>query len=273
MTSCYAVIGNPIAQTKSPLIYQEFARRTAQDMRYEAILAPLDGFAEALAEFRARGGKGVNVAMPFKLEAFGLATDLTERARLAGAVNVLGLDGERIFADNTDGVGLVRDIRLNLGLSIRGARVLLLGAGGAAHGVVLPILEEQPALLAIANRTVAKAQALGAQFSRHGNVAAGGYADVAGEPFDLVINATPAKPCGEPPAVPGAAFRGCGLAYDVVYGQGLTPFLRFARESGAGRVADGTGMLLEQAAENFFIWRGIRPETRAMIRKLSTLPV
>ena len=270
MTSRYAVIGNPIAQTKSPLIYQEFARQTGQDMSYEAIQAPLDGFAAALAAFHARGGKGINVAMPFKLEAFALATDLTQRAQLAGAVNVLRLDGERIFADITDGVGLVRDIRVNLGVAFRGARVLLLGAGGAAHGAVLPLLEEQPALLAIANRTVAKAHALGAQFSRHGNVVAGGYADVAGEPFDLVINATPETPCGEQPAVPAAAFRRCGLAYDLVYGKGLTPFLRFARESGAGHLADGTGMLLEQAAENFFIWRGIRPETRAMIQELST---
>lgn len=270
MTSRYAVIGNPIAQTKSPLIYQEFARQTGQDMSYEAILAPLDGFAAALAEFRARGGQGMNVTMPFKLEAFALANDRTERARLAGAVNVLRLDGERIFADNADGVGLVRDIQVNLGVSIRGARVLLMGAGGAAHGAVPPLLEAQPALLAIANRTVAKAQALGERSSRHGTVVAGGYADVASEPFDLVINATSARLRGELPAVPAAAFRDCGLAYDMVYGKGVTPFLRFARESGARRLADGIGMQLEQAAESFFIWRGIRPETRALIQKMST---
>ncbi len=269
MTSRYVVIGNPIAQTKSPFIYREFARQSGQAMSYEAIQAPLDGFAAVLAAFRAEGGKGINVAMPFKIEAFALATELTERAQLAGAVNVMRLDGERIFADNTDGVGLVRDIRVNLRGVFRRARVLLLGAGGAAHGVALPILEERPALLAIANRTPAKARALGAQVSGRGNVVAGGYTEVADEPFDLVINATPPSPSGEPPRVPAAAFRRCGLAYDVVYGRGLTPFLRFARESGAARVADGTGMLLEQAAENFFIWRGIRPETQALIRKIS----
>jgi len=270
MTSRYAVIGNPIAQSKSPLIHQEFARQTGQDMSYEAILAAPDGFAAALAEFRARGGKGMNVTMPFKLEAFASATDLTERGRLAGAVNVLRLEGERIFADNVDGVGLVRDIQVNLGVPIRGARVLLMGAGGAARGAGLPLLEERPALLAIANRTASKAQALGEQFSRHGKVVAGGYADVAGEPFDLVINATSASMRGELPAVPGAAFSQCGLAYELVYGKGLTPFHRFARESGARCLAEGIGLLLEQAAESFFIWRGIRPETRAMIEKMST---
>ncbi len=270
MTSRYAVIGNPIAQSKSPFIHQEFARQTGQEMSYEAILAPLDGFTAALAEFRAGGGKGMNVTMPFKFEAFTLSTDRTERAQLAGAVNVLRFDGERIFAENADGVGLVRDIQANLGISIRGARVLLMGAGGAAHGAVLPILEERPALLAIANRTVAKADALGQKSSRFGTVVSGGYADVAGEPFDVVINATSASMRGELPAVPAGAFRGCRVAYDLVYGKGLSLFHRFARECGVGRLADGIGLLVEQAAESFFIWRGIRPATRAMIQKLST---
>ena len=269
MASRYAAIGNPIGHTKSPLIHQEFARQTGQEITYEAILAPLDGFAAVVEEFRSRGGRGASVTAPFKLEAFSLATDLTDRARIAGAVNVLKFEGNEILADNVDGAGLIRDIQANLGFSLRGARILLLGAGGAARGTLLPLLQQEPRLLAIANRTVLKAQALQEQFSRYGNITAGGYPDIADEAFDLVINATSASLRGETPSVPQAAFIHCGLAYELVYGKGLTPFLRFARESGARRLADGTGMLLEQAAESFFIWRGIRPETRALIQKMA----
>lgn len=269
MTDRYALFGNPATHSKSPLIHGAYARATGQDLTYEVIEAPLDGFAAAVSAFRAAGGRGANVTMPFKLEAFALATDLSDRARLAGAVNALKFDGAGIHADNFDGLGLVTDIERNLGFPVRGRRVLLLGSGGAARGALLPILGKQPAQLVIANRTVAKATALGEQFARYGNLVAGGYPELGDRAFDLVINATSASMRGELPPVTHAAFdKGC-LAYDLVYGRGLTPFLALARDSGAGRLADGVGMLVEQAAEAFAWWRGVRPETRAMIDAIS----
>jgi shikimate dehydrogenase len=210
--------------------------------------------------------------MPFKLEAFALATDRSERARLAGAANALKFEGDRIYAENFDGVGLVNDIQRNLGFAIEGRRVLLLGAGGAARGVLLPFLEQKPALLVVANRTVAKAKALGETFARFGNLVASGYPDLGREAFDLVVNATSASMGAELPAVARTAFAPDCLAYDLVYGKGLTPFLAFAREAGARRVADGVGMLVEQAAEGFEWWRGVRPETRPLIERL-TVPL
>lgn len=268
MTDLYAVIGNPVAHSKSPLIHAEFARQTGQALSYQAILAPLDGFAAAVAEFRARGGKGMNVTLPFKLEAFRLATVRTERAALAGAVNTLKFSGDSIVGDNTDGAGLVRDVHGNLGVMLRDRRILLMGAGGAARGVMLPLLEQRPALLAIANRTVGKAAALRNEFGKHGNVIAGDYASLAGSSFDLVVNATSASLADQLPPVPDGIFAPGALAYDMMYGEGLTPFLKFAREHGAGRVADGIGMLVEQAAESFFVWRGVRPDTVPVIQML-----
>ncbi len=269
MTDRYAVFGNPVSHSKSPLIHGTFARATGQDLTYEAIEAPVDGFAAAIAEFRAHGGRGANVTTPFKLEAFALATDLSERARLAGAVNALKFDGERVQAENFDGVGLVNDIQRNLACPIAGKRILLLGAGGAARGALLPFLEQRPEVLFVANRTVAKATALGAQFWTFGNLGTGGYADLGDQPFDIVVNATSASLRGELPPVSRTAFaQGC-LAYDLVYGKGLTPFLRLARDAFAGRVADGIGMLVEQAAEGFAWWRGVRPETKPLIDGLS----
>ena len=272
MTDRYALFGNPAKHSKSPMIHAAYARATGQDLTYEVIEAPVDGFAAAVAAFRAGGGRGGNVTMPFKLEAFALASDLSERARLAGAVNTLKFDGERIRADNFDGVGLVNDIQRNLGLSIAGRRVLMLGAGGAVRGALLPILEQRPAQLVVVNRTVAKAKTLGEQFGKFGNLVTGGYeniADMGQQPFDLVINGTSTSMRGELPPITRAAFAPGALAYDLVYGKGLTPFLRLARDAGAGRLADGVGMLVEQAAEGFFFWRGVRPETRAMIEALA----
>ena len=269
MTDRYAVLGRPLGHTKSPLIHAEFARQTGQDLSYEAIEAPDGGFAAAVDRFRAAGGRGINVTTPFKLDAFAYATERTERARLAGAVNCMKFDGDRAIAENYDGVGLVNDIQCNLGATLRGRRVLLLGAGGAARGALLPFLEQAPALLALANRTIAKAVALAAAFPERSNLLAGGYADVAGQAFDLVVNATSASQRGElPPVAPANFAAGC-LAYDLVYGKGLTPFLRVARDAGAGRVADGIGMLVEQAAEAFEWWRGVRPATRPLIEKLA----
>jgi shikimate dehydrogenase len=269
VTDRYALFGLPLGHTKSPLIHAEFARQTGQDLTYEAIEAPADGFAPAVDRFRAAGGRGINVTLPFKLEAVTYATDLMERARLAGAVNCMKFEGHRAFTENFDGLGLVNDIQRNLGYSLRGRRVLLMGAGGAARGALLPFLEQEPHLLAVANRTVATATALAEQFPTYGNLVAGGYTDFADQAFDVVVNATSASLRGELPAVSRAVFAGGGLAYDLVYGRGLTPFLRLARDAGARRVADGIGMLVEQAAEAFVWWRGARPATQPLIEKLS----
>jgi shikimate dehydrogenase len=270
MTDRYAVIGNPIAQSKSPQIHRAFAQQVGQDLAYEAIFAPHDGFSEAVAAFRKEGGKGMNVTVPFKLQAFALASRRTERAEQAGAVNTLKFDGPAILGDNTDGAGIVHDIRDRLGFEIQRKRVLLMGAGGAARGVVLPLLREQPRSVAIANRTVEKALALGRRFAAFGPVEAGDYAHLAGRSFDLVINATSASLSGEIPPLPASVFAPDSLAYDMVYGDQPTRFLAYAAEHRAVRVADGLGMLVAQAAESFFLWRGVRPDIRpvlAMLRK------
>jgi len=264
MTDLYAVIGNPIAQSKSPQIHAAFARELGYDLRYEAILAPREGFAAAVAAFRAAGGKGLNVTVPFKLEAFALATERTERAEQAGAVNTLKFDGRVILGDNTDGAGLVRDIEDRLGFALRGKRVLIMGAGGAARGVVLPLLHEQPASVTIANRTVEKALALERRFAPFGPEG-GDYARLAGRQFDLIVNATSASLTGELPALPPGVFAAGSLAYDMVYGDEPTRFLVHARQNGAAQVADGWGMLLAQAAESFLLWRGVRPDIRPVI--------
>ena len=268
MTDRYAVIGNPIAHSKSPVIHAAFARQCGQDIAYEAILGPLDGFRAAVGAFRQAGGKGMNVTVPFKLEALALADKPTERARLAGAVNTLRFDSDGVFGDNTDGIGLVRDIRDRLGFALRNKRILILGAGGAARGVVLPLLEEGPAQLAIANRSVEKAVVLKTQFAPFGELDVGGFADFADGRFDLVINATSASLGGEGLSLPDGLFAPGALAYDMVYGKGTTPFLADARRLGAVRVADGLGMLVEQAAESFFLWRGVRPDTAPVMAML-----
>ena len=265
----YAVIGNPISHSKSPLIHTNFAQATGQDLEDTLIESPLDGFAQAVHAFRARGGRGMNVSTPFKQQAFELATDRLERARLAGATNCLKFEGERIYAENFDGVGLVNDIQRNLGLAIAGKRVLMLGAGGAARGALMPLLEQRPAELVLANRSVDKAKGLAAQFASYGTVIACGYAELAGQRFDIVLNATSASLKGELPPLPPAVFGSDTLAYELVYGRGLTPFLKLAQTAGVRRLADGVGMLIEQAAEAFLWWRGVRPDTRAVIDKLT----
>lgn len=269
MPDSYAVIGNPIHHSKSPIIHREFARQTHQDMQYDAILAPLDGFEAAVRAFQQRGGKGLNVTLPFKLEAHAISTRLSGRANAAQAVNTLEFDENHgIFGDNTDGAGLIRDIEVNQNVAIAGKRVLLMGAGGAARGVILPLLEREPRLLSLANRTQAKAHALQRQFSPHGHIVSGHYQDFAGERFDIIINATSASLHDELPALPAGLFTDATLAYDMMYSHDLTPFLKFARQQGATTLADGIGMLVEQAAESFFLWRGIRPETKKVIEML-----
>jgi len=259
MSDRYCVFGNPIGHSKSPAIHAAFAAQTGQDLRYEAILAPPEDFAGAVYRFVDAGGRGANVTVPFKEEAYRLSTQRTSRAELAGAVNTLLFDNARILGDNTDGAGLARDLTVNLVCPLAGKRILLLGAGGAARGALGPLLDGGPAALLIANRTPAKAQALAAQFAAYGPVSGGSYADLAKQRFDLVINATSASLAGELPSLPSGVFAAGSLAYDMMYGRGDTPFLAFARRQGAARLADGLGMLVEQAAEAFFVWRGIRP--------------
>ena len=261
MTDRYCVFGNPVAHSRSPAIHARFAAQCHQDLSYEAILAPLAGFAAAVGDFVAGGGKGANVTLPFKEEAFALCTRRSARAEQAGAVNTLAFVGSEIIGDNTDGAGMVRDIEVNLAFPLAGRRVLLLGAGGAARGVIAPLLERRPARLFIANRTADKAEALARRFSDIAAVDAGGFAKTAGRTFDVVINATSASLSGATLPLPAGIFASGSLAYDMMYGKGETPFLALAREHGAQRRADGLGMLVEQAAESFFVWRGVRPDS------------
>jgi shikimate dehydrogenase len=275
MTDRYAVIGNPINHSKSPLIQGMFAKVTSQDIEYTAIEGPLGGFASAVDAFRKVGGRGMNVTAPFKLDAFtygGERTERSPRAQLAGAVNAMKFDGERVIVENFDGVGLVRDVTHNLKCPLKGKRVLMLGAGGAARGALLPFLEQQPAYLVIANRHHDKALELAALGAAHGNVTGSGYAELDGQTFDVVFNATSASLRAELPPVPTTVFaRGC-IAYDLAYGKGLTPFLRLAQNAGVTQLADGVGMLAEQAAEAFAWWRGVRPDTRTVIDAI-TIPL
>ncbi len=272
MSDRYAVIGNPITHSKSPFIHTQFAKATGQDMVYTAIEGPLGAFAATVDAFRASGGRGMNITAPFKLDAFAYANECSERAQLAGAANAMKFDGERVMAENFDGVGLVRDVVHNLNRPIKGMRVLMLGAGGAARGALLPFLAEAPAELVIANRTLSKALELGQIGAATGPTKACGYDELDGKSFDLVFNATSASLRGEQPPVPASVFQGAGLAYELAYGKGLTPFLRMAQNAGVPHLADGVGMLAEQAAEAFAWWRGVRPQTGPVIKHL-TVPL
>jgi shikimate dehydrogenase len=272
MTDQYAVIGNPIGHSKSPRIHGTFARTTGETLVYTAIEATTENFTHTVLAFRDAGGRGMNVTAPFKLQAFELSTHRMKRAQLAGAANALKFEGDRIQADNFDGVGLVHDIVCNLGVPLAGKRVLMLGAGGAARGAFLPFLAEQPSQLTLVNRDLAKAQKLLRDANAPTTARACGYGDVAGERFDVVVNATSASLRGELPPISAIVFGEDALAYELVYGKGLTPFLRLARNAGVQRVADGVGMLVEQAAEAFAWWRGVRPQTRAVIDEL-TVPL
>jgi shikimate dehydrogenase len=270
-TDRYAVIGSPIAQSKSPVIHAAFARATGQSMEYTRIEGRLDHFAEDVAAFRAEGGKGMNVTMPFKVQAFEVATDPHPSAQVAGAANALKFVGDRIQAQNFDGSGLCTDIERNLGLPLRGQRVLVLGAGGAARGIVPALLARGVSEVVVANRTQVSAQALAQTFSSLGPISATGLDDLARQtPCGLVINATPTSLQGAPLPLPPEVWRGATLAYELAYGKGLTPFLRLAQQAGVARLADGVGMLVEQAAEAFFWWRGVRPDTRPVIDMLSS---
>jgi shikimate dehydrogenase len=276
----YAVFGNPVGHSLSPRIHALFAAQTQQAMRYEAICPPLDGFADAVRDFIAAGGRGANVTLPFKEAAYRLADELTPRAAAAGAVNTLSFTDGKIHGDNTDGAGLVRDITVNLGRDLRAARIVILGAGGAARGAILPLLAMQPAALVIANRTAAKAARLAAEFGNVGQsnadqsnavqITGGGFDLLAGQTFDVAVDATSAGLAAAEDAatavLPAPTFSAQGLAYEMVYGRD-TPFMRAARAAGVQAV-DGLGMLVEQAAEAFFVWRGVRPDTAPVLTTL-----
>ncbi|WP_265531730.1 shikimate dehydrogenase [Pseudomonas saponiphila] len=264
----YVVFGNPIGHSKSPLIHRLFAQQTGQQLEYNTLLAPLDDFAGAARRFFAEG-RGANVTVPFKEDAYRLCDSLTERAQRAGAVNTLSKQADgRLLGDNTDGAGLVRDLTVNAGVSLKGKRILLLGAGGAVRGALEPLLAQQPASVVIANRTVEKAERLAELFADLGPVSASGF-DWLQESVDLIINATSASLSGELPPIAGSLIEpGQTVCYDMMYGKEPTPFCRWASDHRAAQVLDGLGMLAEQAAEAFFLWRGVRPDSAPVLAEL-----
>jgi len=263
------VLGDPISHSRSPQIHALFAAQTGQRLEYRAMLVEPGQFAAAVDAFRAAGGKGLNVTAPFKQDAWVYADILSARAERAGAVNTLLFrDSGEALGENTDGPGLIRDLKVNHGVELAGRRILLLGAGGAARGVLPPLLAEQPVRLIIANRTPAKAVELALLFSDLGQASACGFPELAGQRFDLIINATAAGLSGEIPPLPQGVLAEGSWCYDMMYGDSPTPFLRWAHEQGAAAAVDGLGMLVEQAAESFLLWRGVRPETRPVIARL-----
>ncbi|MCB1842163.1 MAG: shikimate dehydrogenase [Halioglobus sp.] len=267
----YAVFGNPVKQSKSPAIHSLFAEQCGQNLQYRAVRIELDDFERAARDFFASGGAGLNVTIPFKQRAFAFADQTSERARRAGAVNTLTRQGDTaplIHGDNTDGVGLVRDMVCNLGWCLQGKRILLLGAGGAARGVLEPLLRERPSELLIVNRTAERAAELAQQFGEIGPVQGGAYELIGERSFDIVINATSTGLSGNMPELDSSLMTERSCCYDMVYGAEPTAFMRWGAREAAWAVADGLGMLVEQAAESFYLWRGVRPDTRPVIRQL-----
>ncbi|MGM0823885.1 MAG: shikimate dehydrogenase [Pseudomonadota bacterium] len=266
MTDRYCVFGHPVGHSKSPMIHADFARQTGQDIDYTAIEPPIDALADAWRQFCADGGRGANVTVPFKADAFALCDTLSQRARRAGAVNTLMLGGNGLtYGDTTDGIGLVRDLAYHR-VSLRHKRVLVVGAGGAVRGIIEPLLTEQPAALVVVNRTAAKAEQLAHDFADLGDIQGGGFDTLEGT-FDLVINGTSASLEGELPPLPDALFSPGAWAYDMMYGVEPTVFLQWAGPRGA-KLLDGLGMLVEQAAESFFMWRNVRPDTAPVRSRL-----
>ncbi len=271
MTDRYAVIGNPIAHSKSPQIHTLFAEQTGEPLVYTALLGPTDAFVKTVNAFAANGGRGLNVTVPFKNEAFVLASDYSQRALRASAVNTLSWQPEtqNWHGDNTDGVGLVRDLQRNLQVELAGKRLLVLGAGGAVQGVLGPLLDAAPAHIHIANRTAGKAAALAQYFADAGSVAGGGWESLVNQQFDVVINGTAASLAGELPQLPDNLLAEGAACYDMMYGAKPTPYMQWATERG-GAAYDGLGMLVEQAAESFSVWRGVLPEAEPVIAALRT---
>ena len=266
MTDRYAVFGNPVTHSLSPLIHSQFAAQTGRDIHYDRQQVEVGRFTAAVDAFFGAGGKGLNITVPFKLEAFDYASDRTPRARRAGAVNTLALrEGGKVLGDNTDGAGMTRDILANQGWQLRDRSVLLLGAGGAVRGVLEPLLAEKPGRVVIANRTVARAEALAAEFADLGALAGCGFDALANGTFDVVINGTAASLAGDLPPLPDGLVTADSCCYDMMYAAEPTVFLRWARARGVTRLADGLGMLVEQAAESFLLWQGVRPDARRVI--------
>lgn len=264
----YAVIGNPISHSKSPFIHTEFAKQTSQPLTYNAELVEIGQVKNFVESFTKNNGKGLNVTVPFKLDAFELATELSERAQRAGAVNTLTLKDNKILGDTTDGTGLLNDLIKNHHQTLKNKHILVVGAGGAVRGVLEPLLLESPASLVIANRTVSKAQQLADVFSNFGNISACSFNELNSKKFDLIINGTSASLSGDLPPVPDNVFSNNACAYDMMYAKEPTIFMQWAKQQGAEIILDGLGMLVEQAAESFYIWRGVRPETKGIINKL-----
>lgn len=269
-TSCndrYAVMGNPIAHSKSPRIHTLFAEQTNQKIEYTAIQVDTGGFTHAVGNFQSNGGKGLNVTVPFKEEAWAYVDKRTERAELAGAVNTIKFEKDHMLGDNTDGVGLVNDLIENHHLELQNKKILIMGAGGAVRGVIAPILAQNPQKIVIANRTVDKAVALADIFRDHGTISGCGYDDL-DETFDIIINGTAASLAGDLPPLPASCLAVDSFCYDMMYGAESTVFLRWAYKHGVSRCSDGLGMLVSQAAESFYIWRGIRPDAGKVIEQL-----
>ena len=267
MTDRYAVVGNPIAHSKSPQIHTQFAQQTKQDLTYEKLLGEIGAFKATVEQFKAEGGKGLNVTVPFKEDAHAMVDRLEPRAQQAGAVNTLWFDGDSVVGDNTDGVGLVSDLGCNHFFNFANARILLLGAGGASRGVLFPLLDQNPSQLVIANRTVSKAEAL-AELAANEKVTACGFDEIAGQQFDLIINGTAAGLSAEVPPIPDDCLARGGWTYDMMYNTEPTAFVKWGQAHGAAKALDGLGMLFEQAAAAFKIWRGVAPDTESVIAAL-----
>jgi len=268
----FAVFGNPIKHSKSPIIHAAFAQQCDKKIQYRAVRVELDGFAQAARNFFNSGGTGLNVTVPFKREAFELADKLSDRALRAGAANTLTpLPGGGIAGDNTDGIGLVSDMVANLGWALRDMRVLVLGAGGAVRGILEPVLRERPSQLLVVNRTEERAVQLASEFSDLGRVEGGAYSLIGSRQFDLIINGTSAGLTGEMPDLPSSLLTNHSCCYDMVYGAEPTVFMRWAALHAAWAVSDGLGMLVEQAAQSFYLWNKARPETRPVINQLRTV--
>ncbi len=266
----YGVMGYPVSHSRSPVIHRLFALQTNQKLQYELLQVTPEKLETAVRQFQRTGGKGLNITVPHKSEVTRLVDHLSERASTAGAVNTLSFRDGEIYGDNTDGYGLLRDLEFNHGLKLEGTSILVLGAGGATRGIIGPLLDKKPASLLIANRTLGKAQALTDHFSRSGPVAACRFNGLpAGEHYDLIINATSAGLHGDSPPYPGTAVSDDTICYDLSYGLKATPFSIWAREQGAERSVMGWGMLVEQAAESFRVWRGVRPDTAAVLKRMN----
>lgn len=262
----YLVFGNPIKQSRSPFIHQYFAKTTKQELNYQSKLAEVDSFTNSVREFISEGGKGANVTAPFKEQALEISDELSDRARLAGAVNTLSFKNGKIYGDNTDGEGLVQDLLRN-DVQLKNSRILLLGAGGAAKGVILPLLAQSPKSIVIANRTVSKAEAIIEKFNDD-KLSACSFDQTSEKTFDVIVNATSASLSGKLPTIATSIISENTVCYDMVYGKELTPFLVWTKDHGANKVIDGLGMLVGQAAESFRVWRGIKPEVATVIEQL-----